>query len=370
MNLVFGAEGLSVGEGAFLMACCNHTDDRGYVIASMQQLADESHMKITAAKSNKQRLIGRGLLKSAERFHPKNGARIADLYRVNVDMLRGIQRERVDYGPTLVEELTFDAVQEKPSSDPRSDSDGGRGRIPTEGGQIPTGGGSESDGDAGSESDPLLLPSLSPSPLSSVRPASGAPQGPREERETNNNTQPESALSASQTPGRAVDGAVSAETSHGAVQLPLGGETALKIASVTSDPEAEATAVFVRSLPGRLGAKSVAALAPLVAAAFHAGWPAGELHSYLRSRVDVKRVYSPMSVYRKHLEDLPERAVPGQRPGAPAAAMCPRHPAFADGDCPGCHREEQQRLRRDVSESRTDDGAGLLARLRAGQPAS
>lgn len=111
MNLVFQADGLSVGEGAFLMACCNHTDDRGYVIASMRQLADEAHMKLTAAKSNKQKLIKRGLLARSDRYSPKNGAQLADLYRVNLDLLASMKRARTDYGPTLVEELTFDVPQ-------------------------------------------------------------------------------------------------------------------------------------------------------------------------------------------------------------------------------------------------------------------
>ncbi|MEV7471688.1 hypothetical protein AB0O20_35120, partial [Streptomyces kronopolitis] len=132
MNLVFQAEGLSVGEGAFLMACANHTDDRGYVIASMQQLADEAHMKMTAAKANKQRLIQRGLLAAGERYSPKNGARIADLYRVNLTLLASMKRARTDYGPTLIENLSFITPQETPRSAPPSDSD--------------PGGGSESDG--------------------------------------------------------------------------------------------------------------------------------------------------------------------------------------------------------------------------------
>ncbi|MDX3047538.1 hypothetical protein PV378_13650 [Streptomyces scabiei] len=144
MNLVFRADGLNTGEFAFLMACCNHTDDRGYVIASMQQLADEAHLKMTAAKANKQRLIKRRLLASKERYSPKNGARISDLYRVNLKLLASMKRERVDYGPSLVEELSFASAEETPSSDPRSDSAGG----------------------AGSDSDPLLLPSSSPSSLS------------------------------------------------------------------------------------------------------------------------------------------------------------------------------------------------------------
>ncbi|KUN58416.1 hypothetical protein [Streptomyces griseorubiginosus] len=193
MNLVFQAEGLSVGEGAFLLACCNHTDAKGYVIASMQQLADESHMKMTAAKSNKQRLIQRGLLASSERYSPKNGARIADLYRVNLDLLASMKRARTDYGPTLVEELTFNVPQENRRSDPPSDSDPSPRRIPTSPRRIPTPPRriptpprSGSDGDAGSDSDPLLLPSISPSSLSLVAehadgPMDTSPDGERED---------------------------------------------------------------------------------------------------------------------------------------------------------------------------------------------
>ncbi|WP_405675479.1 hypothetical protein OG848_47670 (plasmid) [Streptomyces canus] len=168
MNLVFQAEGLSVGEGAFLLACCNHTDAKGYVIASMQQLADESHMKMTAAKSNKQRLIQRGLLASSERYSPKNGARIADLYRVNLDLLATMKRARTDYGPTLIEELTFNVPKKTPRSAPRSDSDPSPrsdSAPPPSDSDPPR---SDSDGDAGSDSDPLLLPSPSPSSLSLV----------------------------------------------------------------------------------------------------------------------------------------------------------------------------------------------------------
>ncbi|MFF2123552.1 hypothetical protein ACFVXH_40110 [Kitasatospora sp. NPDC058184] len=167
------ADGLSTGEGAFLLACCNHTDDRGYVIASMRQLADEAHMKETAAKSNKQKLIKRGLLAAKQRYSPKNGAQIADLYRVNLPLLASMKRARTDYGPSLVEELTFADPHETPSSDPGSESDLGVGHTLADppadsdpGGSESDPGGSESAGGAGSESDPLLLPSSSPSSLS------------------------------------------------------------------------------------------------------------------------------------------------------------------------------------------------------------
>ncbi|WP_346139598.1 hypothetical protein, partial [Saccharopolyspora erythraea] len=120
MNLVFQASGLNVGEGAFLMACANHTDNRGYVIAHMQQLADEAHMSLRSARDQKARLEKRELVKSAPRFSPKNGAQIANLFRLNLDLLASMKRQRTDYGATLVEELTFDSPAEAPEGTPRS----------------------------------------------------------------------------------------------------------------------------------------------------------------------------------------------------------------------------------------------------------
>ncbi|MFE4177529.1 hypothetical protein ACFRR7_36755 [Streptomyces sp. NPDC056909] len=165
MNMVFQAGDLSVGEGAFLMACCNHTDDRGYVIASMQQLADEAHMKERTARENKQRLIKRHLLAAAERYHPKTGARIADLYRVNLDLLGRMKRERTDYGPTVIEELTFAAPEETAGQTPRRNPPpppAESAAPPAESAAPPA----ESAGGVGAESAPLLLPSSSPSSLS------------------------------------------------------------------------------------------------------------------------------------------------------------------------------------------------------------
>jgi len=179
MNLVFGADGLTVGEGAFLMACCNHTDARGYVIASMQQLADEAHMTDRSARNNKQRLIKRGLLAAAERYHPKNGARIADLYRVNLGLLKQMQRMRTDYGPTVIEELTFAASKENRRSSPPADSSGG--------GEESAGGAEESAPTPPEKSASLIPPSPTPSSLSgdpSAAPeAAGAAKAVTEERE-------------------------------------------------------------------------------------------------------------------------------------------------------------------------------------------
>lgn len=96
MNMVFQAGGLSVGEGAFLTACANHTDVKGYVIAHMRQLADEAHMSLRSAQDQRARLEKRGLLKSAHRFSPENGAQIASLIRLNLDLLASMQRVGVE----------------------------------------------------------------------------------------------------------------------------------------------------------------------------------------------------------------------------------------------------------------------------------
>ncbi|WP_326701869.1 hypothetical protein OG909_32725 (plasmid) [Streptomyces sp. NBC_01754] len=180
MNLVFQAGGLKTGEGAFLMACANHTDNRGYVIAHMKQLADEAHMTLRAAQDNRARLEARGLLKSKERLNPKNRAQMANLFRINLDKLAAMKRSKTDYGPTLIEELTFDAAntppEENPSSDPHADS------APPPADSAPPH--AESAGDGGAESAPLLLPSSSPSSLSGRgRPTGDAPESGEDERE-------------------------------------------------------------------------------------------------------------------------------------------------------------------------------------------
>ncbi|MEU3522231.1 hypothetical protein ABZ770_44620 [Streptomyces sp. NPDC006654] len=155
LNMAFQADGLNVGEGAFLTACCNHTDDRGYVIASMQQLADEAHMSLRSARDQKARLEKRRLLKSVARFNPKNGAQIANLFRVNPDLLASMKRKRTDYGQTLIEELTFDEAPGEAQVKPPAKSAPPRANPPAD--------------LVGPSADlaPLLLPSSSPSSLSS-----------------------------------------------------------------------------------------------------------------------------------------------------------------------------------------------------------
>ncbi|MEF2529983.1 hypothetical protein [Streptomyces sp. CS62] len=64
--------------------------------------------------------------------------------------------------------------------------------------------------------------------------------------------------------------------------------------------------------------------------------------------------------------DAPQASVPNQRSGPP---MCERHPAFEEGDCSPCRLAERERRRRQGSEPASVNGADLLARLRAGQPA-
>ncbi|MFE3996547.1 hypothetical protein ACFXPW_33415 [Streptomyces goshikiensis] len=178
INLVFQAGGLSVGEGAFLMACANHTDDKGYVIAHIRQIADEAHMSHRSAQDQKARLEKRGLLRSKDRFNPKNGAQVANLFRINLTMLAGMKRPKRDYGPSLVEELTFGPPQgqneENPSSPPHADLAPPHADLaPPHADLAPP---------RGADLAPLLLPSPSPSSLSGLGSPSGDadPVGERE----------------------------------------------------------------------------------------------------------------------------------------------------------------------------------------------
>ena len=268
MNLVFRADGLNTGEFAFLMACCNHTDDRGYVIATMQQLADEAHMKERTARDNKQRLIKRGLLAAAERYHPKNGARIADLYRVNVDLLKQMQRKPRDYGPTMIEELTFATPEENSRSDPPAESAGGA---------------AESAPTPPAESAPLFLPSSSPSSLSGAAAEQQEAQG---------------------SEGEARETATPQNKDH----------------PVLPQQRQEITEM-VRSLPGRPVEADARDLEPLVLEALGAGWTLPQLRTHLSRKCDPSRVYDVTAVYRKHLKRLPEPSSTGAS-GAPRAG-CP-----------------------------------------------
>lgn len=67
--------------------------------------------------------------------------------------------------------------------------------------------------------------------------------------------------------------------------------------------------------------------------------------------------------------EAPQPSVPGQRSGRPAVEMCQAHPSFEAEDCLRCAADERDRRRREASEPAPVDGAALLDRLRAGQPA-
>ncbi|WP_448334005.1 hypothetical protein [Streptomyces sp. DSM 41534] len=75
----------------------------------------------------------------------------------------------------------------------------------------------------------------------------------------------------------------------------------------------------------------------------------------------------------KRIPNLPayRRAAGRSRRSAaqPAEGMCARHPNWPEDDCMSCQTEERARRKRPRSEPATVDGAGLLARLRAGLPA-
>lgn len=67
----------------------------------------------------------------------------------------------------------------------------------------------------------------------------------------------------------------------------------------------------------------------------------------------------------KHAEFNPPAVAKAARKASPSA--CERHPAFEAQDCLRCAAEERDRLRREQNDPAGVDGAGLLARLRAGQ---
>lgn len=338
MNLVFGIEGLTVGEGAFLMACCNHTDDRGYVIASMQQLADESHMKERTARDNKQRLIKRGLLAAAERYHPKNGARIADLYRVNVDLLKQMQRKPKDYGPTVIEELTFAMPAESRRSDPPAESAGGAAES--------AGGAAESAPTPPAESAPLLLPSSIPSSLlGAAAPHSAADlPAPRGERDA-----------ATQHDKTTAADVAEVEVNEHQEQREQLDEAALV---------AEAfAAAWHRAHGVQLTRPYVKAMRTQAAEQLFAGYPVEHLVALVEQMAPKK--WRNLSEHAAH--NPPPVQGAGNGTAAPADS-CPKHSAFKAGDCPPCIKAAREE-RTETAGPAPIEGAGLLARLRAGQPA-
>ncbi|MFI5752561.1 helix-turn-helix domain-containing protein [Streptomyces sp. NPDC051644] len=126
--------------------------------------------------------------------------------------------------------------------------------------------------------------------------------------------------------------------------------------------------VMLVGLPGTVSERAALPLVPLAVDALAAGWTLSGLRAYLAGRCDPDRVRYAPAVYEKHLRDLPP-ARPGRTDGSGGRpGMCERHPAFVAGDCSPCRRAEMDRQQRGTSEPGPVDGAGLLARVRAGMP--
>jgi hypothetical protein len=154
---IFRMDGITTGEAAVLMSYCNHTDRKGYAYVTMRLIADEAHMTVRAARDNKRRLEAKSLIRSLERRHAKNGARITDAVRVNDAAIRSMQRGPRDYGQTLAEEILFDPEDAgEQDAEPQEESAGAPEQS--------AGGEEESAGAVGEESAPLnhsALPLLS-----------------------------------------------------------------------------------------------------------------------------------------------------------------------------------------------------------------
>lgn len=93
------------------------------------------------------------------------------------------------------------------------------------------------------------------------------------------------------------------------------------------------------------------------------GWPVEHV-----SKLIGQLPHLGFSSLTRHAEHNPP-PVPKPTRAAPGPEMCERHSAFVAGDCSPCRLAERERSQRGKSEPAGVDGAGLLARLRAGQPA-
>jgi hypothetical protein len=110
------------------------------------------------------------------------------------------------------------------------------------------------------------------------------------------------------------------------------------------------------------------------------GWPAvRELSDRDRQLLERELTKNPEGVTR-YSQVLPKRiadlllyevvSTPGRSARAEVPdGTCLRHPAFREDDCAPCRAAERDRKQRGNSEPKPVDGAGLLARLRAGLPA-
>ena len=133
--------------------------------------------------------------------------------------------------------------------------------------------------------------------------------------------------------------------------------------------------------PWHAGRQTAQKCAPrLLAVMNDQGWPGiRELSDRDRQLLERELTKNPEGVTRpshvlpKRIADLPLYEVVSKRRTAgrttPAEGMCPKHPAFRDGDCPPCVQEDRQRAQRGPSKPSglAGDAASLLARLRAAQ---
>ncbi|TRV71767.1 hypothetical protein FKN01_31270 [Streptomyces sp. 130] len=133
-----------------------------------------------------------------------------------------------------------------------------------------------------------------------------------------------------------------------------------------------AALTMLTDLPGTVPEAAARKLVPLVRTAVAAGWTMSGLRAHLARLCDPERVRYAPAVYEKHLRELPAAPATGAAHDVGRTVppgMCERHPAYPEGDCSRCRREEMDRLGRGRSEAGPIDGMGLLARVRAGQAA-
>jgi hypothetical protein len=133
--------------------------------------------------------------------------------------------------------------------------------------------------------------------------------------------------------------------------------------------------------PWHAGRSTAQKAAPhLLAVMRDQGWPAiRKLSDHDRQLLERELTKNPEGVTRysqvlpKRIADLLLYEVVSKPSRSPreeiAEGMCLRHPAFREDDCAPCRAAERDRKQRGNSEPKPVDGAGLLARLRAGLPA-
>lgn len=107
MTLALYVDGLSSSEKLVLIAYAEHANRHGYAWPSAQRLADVTGLsRATVTRANAS-LRKRGLIKTVRRVNPKTGEPISNLTRINVDLLRSMQRRDVEEYTDLIEEITF-----------------------------------------------------------------------------------------------------------------------------------------------------------------------------------------------------------------------------------------------------------------------